>query len=77
MQAEWLTCSHNVDLSRAFEGTGGRVQRVLKKAMAGEPIKMGAIGGSSAYIPLLRLRTRHVRTMWRAGYGQARVRLDK
>lgn len=39
--------SSNVDLSRAFEGTGGRVQRVLKMAMSGQPVKIAGIGGSS------------------------------
>ncbi|BEI82030.1 hypothetical protein CcaverHIS002_0211900 [Cutaneotrichosporon cavernicola] len=38
--------TRNVDLSRAFDGSGARVQRVLKKAMAGEPIVTGGMGGS-------------------------------
>ena len=50
-----LTRSHNVDLSRSFDGTGGRVQRVLKRAMAGEPIEIGAMGGSSQ-CPILHAR---------------------
>ncbi|GMK58995.1 hypothetical protein CspeluHIS016_0700100 [Cutaneotrichosporon spelunceum] len=38
--------THNVDLSRSFDGSGARVQRILKKAMAGEPIITGGMGGS-------------------------------
>ena len=43
--------SSSIDLSRAFEGTGARVQRVLRMAMDGEPVKIAGIGGSST--PLL------------------------
>ena len=41
--------SRNVDLSRAFDGTGARIQRLLKKAQSGKPIITAALGGSSEY----------------------------
>ncbi|KAL7409798.1 hypothetical protein BDY24DRAFT_401796 [Mrakia frigida] len=38
--------SRNVDLSRAFDGSGDRIQRLLKKLKAGEPIITAGLGGS-------------------------------
>ncbi|GAA5891160.1 hypothetical protein JCM6882_006443 [Rhodosporidiobolus microsporus] len=38
--------AHNVKLSRVHEGSGYRVQQVLKKAAEGEAIKIAVVGGS-------------------------------
>ncbi|KAL7415140.1 hypothetical protein BDY24DRAFT_440085 [Mrakia frigida] len=38
--------SRNIDLSRAFDGTGARVRRVLEKGQQGIPIKTAILGGS-------------------------------
>ena len=35
-----------MQLSRAYEGTGRRLRRLLKKAEAGEKVTVGIIGGS-------------------------------
>lgn len=36
----------NIRLSRAYEGSGTRVRRVLQRAMRGEEIKIGVLGAS-------------------------------
>ncbi|EJD40558.1 hypothetical protein AURDEDRAFT_115833 [Auricularia subglabra TFB-10046 SS5] len=45
---EWCASfgERNMDLVAAYEGSGDRVRRVLAKAMRGEPITYGIIGGS-------------------------------
>ncbi|GAA5990232.1 hypothetical protein JCM10908_005886 [Rhodotorula pacifica] len=37
---------HNIRLSRAFEGSGFRLQRALKKILAGEEVNIGVLGAS-------------------------------
>ena len=37
---------NNIRLSRAYEGTGDRVRRVLQKARSGQKIKIAVVGGS-------------------------------
>lgn len=37
---------HNLQRSRAFEGTNTRLKRVLRKAASGQPINIGVLGGS-------------------------------
>ncbi|KAI5475802.1 capsular related protein, Esterase, SGNH hydrolase-type domain containing [Pseudohyphozyma bogoriensis] len=42
-------CEYGLDtihLSRAFEGSGTRVRKVLEKALRGEPVRIGIIGAS-------------------------------
>lgn len=37
---------HNLARSRVYEGSNSRFRRVLRKALSGEPIKIGVLGGS-------------------------------
>ncbi|GJJ16092.1 hypothetical protein Clacol_010371 [Clathrus columnatus] len=37
---------HNLAKSRLYEGTNFRFHRVIKQALAGEPVKIGVLGGS-------------------------------
>lgn len=37
---------HNIRLSRAFEGSGYRLQRFLRKMVAGEEVQVGVLGAS-------------------------------
>lgn len=37
---------HNIRLSRAFEGSGHRLQRFLDKVLAGEEVNVGVLGAS-------------------------------
>lgn len=46
---------HNIRATRVHEGTGHRVQQVLKRLEAGEKVKVGVIGGSGAFPFLLLL----------------------
>ncbi|GAA5879221.1 hypothetical protein JCM3774_003526 [Rhodotorula dairenensis] len=38
--------NHNIRLSRAFEGSGHRLQRFLQKVLAGEEVNVGVLGAS-------------------------------
>lgn len=52
-RARLLPFSRNVDLSRAWDGSGARINRVLQKVMRGEKIKTAALGGSSEPCPAM------------------------
>ena len=40
---------HNIKLSRSYEGSGERIKRVLQKALRGEQIRIGVVGGSGMH----------------------------
>lgn len=41
---------HNIKLSRSYEGSGERIKRVLEKALRGEQIRIGVVGGSGMHV---------------------------
>ena len=43
--------AHALSKSKVYMGSGARVQRVIRKALSGQPVTMSVLGGSSMFLP--------------------------